>query len=159
MNDFMIKLEKIISSGDQTINDKVFGVNYLEQLKYLLISDLKNLNENDLEKLNKALKNTNSLKNQYENLHRIIYFSINLYKDSYSKIKSLYDNDTLSIVIDGYKTISFFDKKSEKNNITLSVLKNMGLVITQNSIITEKIASDSIILDIKSEKKTNDIIN
>ena len=56
-------------------------------------------------------------------------------------------------------SISFFDKKSEKNNITLSVLKNMGLVITQNSIITEKIASDSIILDIKSEKKTNDIIN
>ena len=55
MNDFMIKLEKIISSGDQTINDKVFGVNYLEQLKYLLISDLKNFNENDLEKLNKAL--------------------------------------------------------------------------------------------------------
>ena len=36
---------------------------------------------------------TNSLKNQYENLHRIVYFSINLYKDSYSKIKSLYEGN------------------------------------------------------------------
>ena len=79
--------------------------------------------------------------------------------DNLSKIKSKCKEDNLSIVLDGLKTISLFDFKQKNKTIELSLFKKMGIVLTKNTILSEKIAAGSIILDIISEKKILDIEN
>ena len=100
-------------------------------------------------------KNNQSKKFEFKN--QSLIFSINLYKDSLSKIKSCYNNDTLFIVIEGIKIISLFDLHNKKKKISLSILKNMGLVLSENMITSENIAAGSIIMDIMTEKKAMNV--
>ena len=44
MKQLILEIDSIISDCDNTINDKIIGVNYLEKLKFFLIDSLK---END----------------------------------------------------------------------------------------------------------------
>ena len=46
-----------------------------------------------------------------------------------------------------------------KKKISLSISKNMGLVLSENTISSENIASGSIILDIISEKNVMNVEN
>ena len=153
---FLIEeISNIIIKNNNIINENIVGTDYLEKLKYLVINNLKdnkdkftiNNLEDDLEK-----KNNQSTKFEFENKSLIL--SINLYKDSLSKIKSCYNDATLFVVINGVKTISIFDLHDKKKKFSLYISKNMGLVLSKNMITSENIAADSIILDIVSEKKT-----
>ena len=97
------------------------------------------------------------LKKKIINQQNSLILSINLYKDSLSKIKSCYNNATLSVVINGFKTISIFDLHDKKKKFSLSISKNMGLVLSENTITSENIAAGSIIMDIVSVKKTMNV--
>ena len=46
MNTVLEKINNYINQNEQSINDKIVGINYLEQLKYLIINDLATLDEN-----------------------------------------------------------------------------------------------------------------
>ena len=152
--------ESLIKCNDQ-INDKIIGVNYLENLKYHFLENLINFDYSSLEKFknengevlvsaNKAqkIKGWDKLVEAYEKNQPIE-----------GKIKSKCKEDNLSIVLDGLKTISLFDFKQKNKTIKLSLFKKMGIVLTKNTILSEKIAAGSIILDIISEKKILDIEN
>ena len=136
------------------INENIVGTTYLEKIKYLIINNLKDSqNKSKIDNLVDDLMKKNNQSKKFEFKNRSLILSINLYKDSLSKIKSCYNNDTLFIVIEGIKIISLFDLHDKKKKISLSISKNMGLVLSENMITSENIAAGSIIMDIISEKK------
>ena len=158
MNDLIKKINDIIEKNNSEINENIVGINYLEKLKYLVIDKLKNgQNIFALDDLVAVLteKNNQSIKFKFKN--RSLILSINLYKNPLSKIKLCYDNDTLSVVINGVKKISIFDLYDKKRKVSLSIFKNMGLVLSENTITSEKIAAGSIIMDIVSKKNAMNI--
>jgi hypothetical protein len=160
MNDLIKEIDDVIEKNNSKINENIVGINYLEKLKYLVIDNLVNGQDKFiLDDLVAALtkKNNQSIKFKFKN--RSLFLSINLYNNSLSKIKLCYDNDTLSIVINGVKKISLFDLNDKKKKVSLSIFKNMGIVLSENTITSEKIAAGSIIMDIVSEKKAMNIEN
>ena len=56
-----------------------------------------------------------------------IISNLKSYKESVSKIKSTYADDTLSIVIEGFIKISLSDSQNAKKVTSLSLPKNTGM--------------------------------
>jgi len=160
MNDLIKEINNIIEKNNNKINGNIVGINYLEKLKYLVINSLRdNQDEFTLDNLATALKKKNNQSIKFKFKNQSLFLSINLYKNPLSKIKLCYNNDTLSVVIDGVKEISLFDLYDKKKKVSLFILKNMGLVLSENTITNEKIAAGSIIMNIVSEKKAVNIEN
>ena len=154
------EISNIITSNNNTINENIVGINYLEKLKYSLIDNLKNRKYRfSIKNLVSDLEKENNQSTKFEFKKQSLILSINLYKDSLSIIKSCYNNDILSVVINGIKIISLFDLYDKKKKISLSILKNMGVVLSENTISSENIASGSIILDIVSKKNAMNVEN
>ena len=160
MNVLIKEINDIIENNNSKINENIVGINYLEKLKYLVIDNLKDSQDKfALDNLSAALKKKNNQSIKFKFKNRSLFLSINLYNNPLSKIKLCYDNDTLSVVINGVKNISLFDLYDKKKKVSLSIFKNMGLVLSENTITSEKIAAGSIIMDIVSEKKAGNIEN
>ena len=160
MNDLIKEINDIIEKNNSKINENIVGINYLEKLKYLVIDNLKDGQDKfTLDGLVEALKKKNNQSIKFKFKNRSLFLSINLYKNPLSKIKLCYDNDTLSVVINGVKKISLFDLHDKKRKVSLSIFKNMGIVLSENTITSEKIAAGSIIMDVVSEKKAMNIEN
>ena len=160
MNVLIEEINDIIEKNNSKINENIVGINYLEKLKYLFINSLKdNQDKFTLDNLAATLDKKNNQSIEFKFKNQSLFLSINLYKNPLSKIKLCYDNDTLSVVINGVKKISLFDLYDKKKKVSLSIFKNMGLVLSENTITSEKIAAGSIIMDIVSEKKAMNIEN
>ena len=135
--------------------EKFFGIYLLEKLKYLILDDFKLINS-DIENL---LKEFDGIENSLSNSileNEFIISKLNFYKESISNIKNTYEHDTLSIVINGYKTITVFSSDNKKST-PFSLMKNTGIVLSNKTITSEKIGSRSIIIDIVSKKDTLNI--
>ena len=148
MNDFIRKIEDIILSNNKTINQNITGINYLEKLKYLILDYLKDLDKIVLTNLIIDLKNSEGQSIKYKFEDSPLLSSICLHKDSLSRIKSALNHDVLSIVINGFKTVAIFNFYKNNKSISLSIPKNMGLVLSENTVTSENIGSGSVILDI-----------
>ena len=160
MNVLIKEINDIIENNNSKINENIVGINYLEKLKYLVIDNLKDSQDKfTLDNLSAALKKKNNQSIKFKFKNRSLFLSINLYNNPLSKIKLCYDNDTLSVVINGVKNISLFDLYDKKKKVSLSIFKNKGIVLSENTITSEKIAAGSIIMDIVSEKKAMHIEN
>ena len=158
MNVLLKEINDIIEKNNSKINENLVGINYLEKLKYLVIDNLKDGKDKfTLDDLAGSLKKKNNQSIKFKFKNRSLFLSINLYKNPLSKIKLCYDHDTLSVVISGVKKISLFDLYDKKRKVSLSIFKNMGIVLSENTIISEKIAAGSIIMDIVSKKKAMNI--
>ena len=79
---------------------------------------------------------------------RSINYNINYIENSVSKIRNIIEKDTLYIILDGVKIISVFDKNKKNIPIKINIIKNKGIVLSQNTIISENINNNSIILSI-----------
>ena len=160
MSIFSKEIQNIITKNSNMINENIVGINYLEKIKYLIINNFKDIqNKSTIDNLVDDLMKKNNQSKKFEFKNQSLILSINLYKDSLSKIKSCYNNDTLFIVIEGNKIISLFDLHDKKKKISLSILKNMGLVLSENMITNENIVASSIIMDIILIKKAVDVEN
>ena len=149
------KISKILSSKEVN-EEKISGIHLLEKLKYLIINELKTINNSDYENILKDYNKLgeNSSKNILEN---DLFFSyINFYNESISNIKTNIEHDTLYIIIRGYKNITLYDSKN-KTSSSLSLVKNTGIVLSNNSVRSEKIGPKSIIIDIVSKKDSLNI--
>ena len=153
MNLLLTEIINIINNSNK-INENIVGINYLEKIKYLIINNFReNQDKFIIDNLISELKKQNSQSKKLEFKNQSLTLTVNLYKDSLSKINSCYTNDTLFIVIDGIKIISLLDVLDKKKKIPLTISKNMGLVLSKNTITSENITTNSIIMDIVSEKK------
>ena len=146
MEETIKSFKKLISDTIEQ-NEKINGVHLLETLKYILIENLKDIDNKVIFDAFKDINKDDFLE-IFEN--KSIISRIYFYSDSFTKIKSKYEEDTLLIIIEGHKSVSIMDDNvKEKNN--LQIMKNMGIVLCKNTITSEKTSSNSIILNIMSK--------
>ena len=154
MENLLQDIDNIISLCNKQINEKVQGINYFESLKYLLINKLKEKN------LNLDFSNNISSKSiSHSHGCNNFKFQLEYNKQSISKIKNTLNNINLSIVLSGKKSIQLFENKDSDKSIHINLHKFMGVVLPENTIISENLSKNTIILDILSIKSNSDIEN
>ena len=152
MKNLLQDIDSMISFCNKKINEKIQGINYLESLKYFLIDKLK---EENL-KLEFSDDTSSKLINHSHGQNNITV-QIEYTKLSISKIKKTLNNINLSIVLNGKKTIQLYENKDSDKSIPINLHKSMGLVLPENTIISENLSKNTIILDISLITSNSDI--
>ena len=155
MEDLIQDFDNIISASNNQINDKILGINYLEKLKYLLIDKLKTLNISN----EKNFKNfeQKEIKRKLGDNDLLIKFIFNT--ESLSKMKTITPNDYLSIVLFGFKSLEIHRNLDFKKSQSLNLFPKTGIVISKDTLISESISKDTILLDIFNIKNDKVIVN
>ena len=147
------EINTIILDCNKQINDKIFGINYLEKLKYILIDQIEN---SKIKYDNLTIVDDLFItKNLYGDNH--LEIKLKYYNESVTKMKKKSLNDTLIVVLKGFKTIDFFNDMKTKDNNSLSLSAKNGIVYSKNTIISEKTNKDSIVLYITNNRKVLNI--
>ena len=141
-------LDNLLIEINNSIDEKIVGTNYLENIKFQLIEKLSVLEKNIVEGFIFELSAKKLFSKKHDFNTRSINYSINYIENSISQIKHIIENDTLYIVLNGAKIISVFDNKKPIKSIKINMTKNMGVVLSQNTIVNENINKKSIILTI-----------
>ena len=148
MDSFEEFLDNLLIEINNSIDEKIVGTNYLENIKFQLIEKLSILEKNIVEGFIFELSAKKLFSKRHDFNTRSINYSINYIENSISQIKHIIENDTLYIVLNGAKIISVFDNKMPVKSIKINITKNMGVVLSQNTIINENINKKSTILTI-----------
>ena len=148
MDYFLKLLDNLLIEINDSINEKIISINYLETIKFSLIEKLSELEENILEDFKSELSVNKLFSKELDLNTRSINYSINFIGNSTSNIKQIIQKNTLYIVLDGAKIISVFDKNKKNISVKINMTKNKGIVLSQNTIINENINKKSIILTI-----------
>ena len=148
MDSFVKLLDDLLIEIDGSINEKIIGINYLENIKYKFIERLNELEKNIVEDFKSEISVNKLFLKKHDFNTRSINYSIDYIENSISKIKHTVEADMLCIVLDGAKIISVFDKNQTSKSIKINITKNKGIVLSQNTIINENINKKSIILKI-----------
>ena len=148
MDSFEEFLDNLLIEINNSIDEKIVGTNYLENIKFQLIEKLSVLEKNIVEGFIFELSAKKLFSKRHDFNTRSINYSINYIENSISQIKHIIENDTLYIVLNGAKIISVFDNKKPIKSIKINMTKNMGVVLSQNTIINENINKKSTILTI-----------
>ena len=150
MDTIDITLEELLIEINKSINEKIFGTNFLELLKSKLIEKFNDLEKNKLNKLKLMPIDGKNLEKEIELERRKINYRIEYFDKSVSEIKKKMDNNYLWIILEGLKSITVYDFKNDEKYIFSKLSKNMGIVLSLNTVITTKISEKSIILSISS---------
>jgi len=150
METFSKILDQFLIEISESINDKISGINLLELLKFGLIEKFKDLDENVLKDLKLISLNKKILENEIDLNNRKITYKIEYFDKSTSKIKHKTEKDYLSLILEGLKSITIYENNNDKKSIYSNLSKNMGIVLSINTVITTKIAGESIILSISN---------
>ena len=148
MNSFVALLDSFLLEINKSINEQIIGINYLENIKFLLIEKLQVLDKLIFDDFIKDISIKKTFNNNQDFKNRKINYTINYLEKSVIKIKSKIEEDSLFIVLDGLKIITIFDKNNQDKSIKAKIFKNMGFVLSQGSIINENNNKKSIILQI-----------
>ena len=148
MKNLIEEIDSIIFEFDKQTNDKIIGINYLEKLKFPLIDRLKIIDY----VYNSDFQNEEIDKQYGENNLNI---KVKNYPNSVSVIKQVLLNDNLCIVISGSKAIDIYENQASKNASSLNVNKNMGLALPKETIFSESISNNSILIEINKKNKNN----
>jgi len=148
MNSFVALLDSFLLEINKSINEKIIGINYLENIKFLLIEKLQVLDKLIFDDFIKDISIKKTFSNNREFNNKKVNYTINYLEKSVIKIKSKIEEDSLFIVLDGLKIITIFDKNNQDKSIKAKIFKNMGFVLSQGSIINENNNKKSIILQI-----------
>ena len=148
MDYFLKLLDNLLIEINDSINEKIISINYLETIKFSLIEKLSELEENIIEDFKSELSVNKLFSKDLDLNTRSINYSINFIGNSTSNIKQIIQKNTLYIVLDGAKIISVFDKNKKSISIKMNITKNKGIVLSENTIINENINKKSIILTI-----------
>ena len=153
MEQLILEIDSIISDCNNKINDKIIGVNYLEKLKFFLIDSLK---ENDSSSVNNiSNENVTELNKTYGENNLVI--TIQQYQESLTKIKNECMNDLLSVVLKGFMSLDIYQNQKKNELYSISLFPKMGIVLSQNTFISEKITKGSLILKIVNIRDTSNI--
>jgi len=147
---FDITLDELLIEINQSINEKIIGTNFLELLKFELIEKFKVLEKNDLNSLKLMPTDGAVLEKEIDLNNRKIKYKVEYFDKSISKIKEKIDNNYLWLILEGLKNITIYDFNYEDKSIFSNLSKNMGIVLSLNTVITSRIAEKSIILSISS---------
>ena len=148
MSPFVLLLDSLLLEINKSINEKIIGINYLENIKFLLIEKLQVLDKLIFDDFIKDISIKKTFNNNQDFKNRKINYTIDYLEKSVIKIKSKIEEDSLFIILDGLKIITIFDKNNHNKSIKTKIFKNKGFVLSQGSIINENNNKKSIILKI-----------
>ena len=146
----MQDIDNVISDYIKQFDNKILGINFLEKLKYPLIDKIKTYS---LSKISKESNKEYLIKNKNIN----IFVKIEKNTKNISKIKKIINNDNLSIILDGLKTITIHEKKNSRAINQQYLSKFTGIVLAKDTIIDELITKNTILLDISIIYKEDNI--
>ena len=153
MEQLILEIDSIISNCNNKINDKIIGVNYLESLKFLLIDSLKEKNFSFIDSISK--ETIRELNKTYGENNLVI--TIQQYQESLTIIKKECINDLLSVVLLGFASLDIYQNNKENELQSLSLFPKTGIVLSKNTLISEKILKDSLILRIVNIRDNSNI--
>ena len=137
-------LDTVIAEID-SINDKIKGLNFLEILKINLIS-----------KISPIINDLTFPLNQFENLEkqlnlesRSIQISMQYFTNSFILRKKTIDKDTLFLFFN--ETSSFDIYNDDKNFVNISLYKNTGISLSNNTLINSQFNKNLLLLEIKNK--------
>jgi len=143
----MQDIDNLISDCINQINEKINGINFLEKIKYSLIDRIKSIDLLNFE-------NINNKEYYISNANINLLIKIEKANENVSKIKKTIDNDNLTIILEGLKTISIHEKLISKSVNQQYLAKYVGMVLAKNTIIDEVITKDTILLNISIVDRT-----
>jgi len=153
MEQLILEIDSIISNYNNNTNDKIIGVNYLEKLKFSLIDSLKeknfiaisNISKETVKEFNKTYGENN------------LVITVQRHQESLTKIKNKCIDDSLSVVLQGFASVNIYQNMAENESHSLSLFPKTGVVLSKNTLISEKIIKDSLILRIVNIRDTSNI--
>ena len=148
MENFIEIFEKLLKKFDDSTNEKIIGINYLELLKFEIIDKLKDSEIIVYKFLEQLITDNNNFEKTIDLNNRKIDYKFKFYDKSLSTIKYKEKNNRLFIVIKGLKSVTIYDNNIDTKPMYSELSKNMGFVISLDTVITSKIAGKSIILSI-----------
>jgi hypothetical protein len=152
------KIQDIVINNSKLINNNIIGINFLDRLKYLLIEN-NHLFEDLLFQDLKEKTEDSEIKNQFDFDNGSFLSRLNFYSKSVSKINNTLKIDTFFLIINGLNNIEIFDTINKEKSNFLNLSPKMGIVLTENTVISQKIAKGTIILEIAAIKKPLNIEN
>jgi len=152
------KIQDIVINNSKLINNNIIGINFLDRLKYLLIEN-NDLFEDLLFQDLKEKGEDSEIKNQFDIDNGSFLSSLNFYSKSVSKINNSLKIDTFFLIINGLNNLEIFDTINKKKSTFLNLSPKMGIVLTENTVISQKIAKGTIILEIAAIKKSLNVEN
>ena len=135
-------ISQIIAGEIKIINDKVYGLNFLELLKASIIEKL-------LEVLNRhkfPLDQLIEYQNEINIDSRHINISINYFLNSMSVTKKKIDNDSLFISLNELSNFDIF--KDNKEFTSLVLYKNTGLSLPKDTVLNAKYSKNVLLIGI-----------
>ena len=151
MTKLIEKIDNIIIDFEKEINNNILGLVYLEKLKFHLIDNLKQISPQYFKEFrDESITNIYGEKKLKIDLKKCL--------DSISNIKKTLSNDSLTIVLNGFKSLEIFQNKSNES-VIFNLHKNMGIIIQKKLVFNESISKDTIIIDIFSINEKLDIEN
>ena len=133
---------EIIISEIKTINNKVYGLNFLELLKAGIIGKLLQLSNGQKFPLDQLIDYQNEIKEDSRN----IKISIKYFLNSISISKKKIDNDSLFISLNELSNFDIF--KDKKNFTSLVLYKNTGLSIPKDTVLNAKYSKNLLLIEI-----------
>ena len=152
------KIQDIVINNSKLINNNIIGINFGDRLKYLLIEN-NHLFEVLLFQDLKEKTEDSEIKNQFDFDNGSFLSRLNFYSKSVSKINNTLKIDTFFLIINGLNNIEIFDTINKEKSNFLNLSPKMGIVLTENTVISQKIAKGTIILEIAAIKKPLNIEN
>ena len=145
MSNFPKSLEDIILNEHKNINEKLKGINYLENLKFNLISKISTLLEWPV--LKEDIKNkTNLIIEQNNTKLEAIIFQNN---ELISQLKKEIKKSTLLLVLDGELKVEIFHNGLNNEFTKINVYKFMGICLPSNTMINLNSSKNSFPLNIR----------
>ena len=141
-------LEQLLIEINESINEKINGTIFLELFKSRLIEEFKDLKENNLKNLKLMPPDGKKLDKEIDIYNRKISYKIEFFNKSVSKIKHKIEKDFLFLVLEGIKSMTIYDNTDDEKTIYTNLSKNMGIVLSLDTVITSKVLENSIILSI-----------
>ena len=148
-------IESLIKIELVNINEKIKGTNYLEKLKYNLITKLdqnkfyNNYEKNDVHDFEKKIKLN-------EDKTEITISNLSL-KNPIINLNQTLNKNTLLIPIYGILKIDLYDQKNTNNSKKFIIMPKMGICLPEKSLININFSKNSYIIKVESLEKDNDI--
>ena len=143
-------IEQSLKEIDSSVNENITGINFLELSKFELCKKLFDLDNNILDEIQKSLVKEKIFEKKIELLRRSINYKIQYYEKSLILIKKKIDNDNLYIMLQGLLKLSIIDKYIDKKSMNFNLSKNMCVVLSQDTVLSEEFIGNSIILSLSS---------
>jgi len=144
MTNVLDNIKNIVGEEIDLLNDKIFGINLLESLKFNLIPKLSNL-----EKEISILKNLDNIPvSQFEKNNNKIYLNFLFNQESQSQLKKEILKDTLFVVLKGGINFNFIEAKKTKNDKKINIFPLMGVCLSSQMIININSFKDTLFIEL-----------